>query len=166
MKRLFALMLVPILLCGCSAKQVYEPVVDVYAPVLPEPGKLQVVIPEAASILTGAGENNGALYFCDGYTMTVQSLAGGDLNRSLQTLTGYSRDGLTVVQTQRESTPCYACAWTCAGEGGDQVGRLVLLDDGAYHYAVTVMAPAAEAGDLSEIWDDILNGVTLCSTDS
>ena len=166
MKRLFAMILLPVFLMGCSAAPVFESVEDVYAPVLPDPGELQVAVPDDATVLTSGGEGGDTLYFCSGYTMTVQILEGGDLNRSVETLTGYSRDSLTVMQTVRDGVACYSCVWTSAGEGGDQVGRLVLLDDGAYHYAVSVMAPAAEAGALTETWDDILNRVTLRSTDS
>ena len=37
-----------------------------------------------------------------------------------------------------------------AGEGGDRVGRCVLLDDGHYHYVLTVLMDAGLAGDLAE----------------
>lgn len=165
MKKLFAIMLMPVLLLGCTAEPVMEQVEDVYAPLQPEPAQLRVNIPDNASVLTAAGVGAETLYFCDGYTLTVQTLTGGDLNRSLQLLTGYQRDSLTVLQTLRNGSACYSCAWTSAGEGGDQVGRLVLLDDGAYHYAVTVMAPAETAGDLAQIWDAVLNEVTLGNTE-
>ena len=165
MKKVSILLAVLVLLSGCSV-QTFETVDDPNdVVVMATPAQLTFDLPDhaASAVMQGA---SGSLYFCDGYTITVQTLTGGDLNRSLQTLTGYSRESLTVVQTQRGSSLCYSCAWTSAGEGGDQVGRLVLLDDGTYHYAVTVMAPAAEAGNLSEIWDDILNRVTLRSTDA
>ncbi len=166
MKKLFVILLLPVLLLGCGAEPVFEQVEDVYGEALPPAARLEVLLPEEASVLTGSSDGTGQIYFCDGYTLTTQILNGGDLDRSLRALTGYGCDSLTVLETVRQGNPCFSCAWTSAGEGGDQVGRLVLLDDGAYHYAVTVMAPAGQAGDLSEIWDGILSRITLANTDS
>lgn len=166
MKKYFVCLLLAVLLAGCAAEPVFEQVEDVYGGTLPDAGELTVMLPEEAAVLTAAGDGSGQLYFCDGYTLTVQTLTGGDLDRSLRMLTGYGRNSLTVLETLRDGVPCFSCAWTSAGEGGDQVGRLVLLDDGAYHYAVTVMADAARAGSLSETWDSILNRVILPNTGS
>ena len=164
MKKLLGYLLLPVLLLGCAAEPVFEQVEDVYGGTLPQAAQLEVMLPEEAAVLTAADNGAGQLYFCDGYTLTVQTLAGGDLDRSLRALTGYGGESLTVLETVREGKPCFSCAWTSAGEGGDQVGRLVLLDDGAYHYAVTVMAPAEQAGTLSDTWDLILNRVILTNT--
>lgn len=166
MKKLLLFLMMSVLLLGCSAEPVFEQVEDVYGGTLREPGALQVMVPEKASVLTAAGDSTGQLYFCDGYTLTVQTLSGGDLDRSFRSVTGYGKDALTVLETLRQGVPCYSCAWTSAGEAGDQVGHMVLLDDGAYHYAVTVMADADRAGELSETWDQILNRVTLSNTGS
>lgn len=161
MKRVLWILLLPLVLAGCSSEPTFEQVTDVYAGTQPEPAQLTVILPEEASLLTGQTEGAGALYFCDGYTLTVQTLSGGDMERSLREITGYDADSLSFVETQRQGLRCISCAWTCAGEGGDQVGRLVLLDDGYYHYAVTVMAPAEEAGALASTWDALLNRVSL-----
>ena len=165
MKKLAAMVLLSLALTGCTAEPVFESVTDLYAGQMPAPSIVQVMVPEKAAVLTAAGETKGQLYFCDGYTLTVQTLAGGDLDRSFRNLTGYGRERLTVLETQREGISCYTCAWTSAGEAGDQVGRLVLLDDGCYHYAVTVMATAEQAGMLAEEWEAILNRVNLSDTD-
>ena len=165
LKKIAAMALMLCFLIGCAAEPVFEPVTDVYAGTAPLPGTLQVMVPEKAAVLAAAGEDTARLYFCDGYTMTVQTLIGGDLDRSLRNLTGYGRDRLTVLETLRQGVTCYSCAWTSAGESGDQVGRLVLLDDGSHHYAVSVMAPATDAGALAEEWEQILSRVTLTGTD-
>lgn len=166
LKKLAVMALLSCFLFGCAAEPVFEPVTDVYAGTDPDPATVQVVVPEHAAVLTAAGENAAQLYFCDAYTLSVQTLSGGDLDRSLRNLTGYGRDRLTVLETLRKGINCYTCAWSSAGETGEQVGRLVLLDDGAYHYAVTVMAPAEQAGELAEEWDYILSKVTLSDTGS
>lgn len=164
MKKLIVMLLLPVLLLGCSAEPVFEQVDAVYEITASTPRSIEVMIPEKATVLTSAGEGSGRLYFCDGYTMTVQTLVGGDMDRTFRTLTGYGRDSLTVLETLRGDSLCYSCAWISAGENGDQVGRMVVLDDGVYHYAVTVMASADRAGALSEEWDRILNGVSLSDT--
>lgn len=166
LKKFLVYLLLGVMLAGCAAEPVFEQVEDVYAGTVPAPAELVVLLPEEASLLASQTDGTGALYFCDGYTVTVQTLDGGDLDRSLRTLTGYGEDGLSVLETVRDGLNCFTCAWTSAGEGGDQVGRLILLDDGAYHYALTVMAPAELAGDLSETWDNILNRVSLSYTGS
>ena len=164
MKKVFVMLLLPVLLLGCAAEPVFEAVEDVYAKGEMQPGTLEVMIPEKAAVLTAAADSSEQLYFCDGYTMTVHTLEGGDLDSSFRTLTGYGMDALTVLETLRGEVSCYSCAWVSAGESGDQVGRLVLLDDGVYHYAVTVMAAADRAGDLAEAWDQILSRVSLSDT--
>ena len=90
---------------------------------------------------------------------------GGDLNATMRALTGFSREQLTVMETERSDFKRYDCVWSTAGEGGDHVARAVILDDGYYHYAVTVMADFASAGELTRTWKTILDSVSLKSID-
>lgn len=164
MKKWSIVLLTVLLLSGCAQREVFEQVEDVYQVIAPQPGILLVEIPEDASVSAmGAGQEN-SIYFCDGYTLTVQTMAAGDLNRTMEDLTGFSTDGFALFQTRDGDVKQYEGTWTCAGEGGDQVGRLVLLDDGDYHYAVTVMASAEDAGDLRLAWDTVLGSVALNDT--
>lgn len=153
-------------LAGCADQEVFEQVQDVYAPQSQNPAQVMVTLPDDAAAPAMGSEENGELYFCDGYTLTVQTLAGGDLDRTLQAMTGFRSDGLTVLETTVSGLDRYECVWSSAGEGGDQVGRLLLLDDGAYHYVVTVMADAEAAGDLRDTWDAIFGSVSLGHTGS
>lgn len=155
-----------ILLTGCVSEPVFEPVTDDY--VIPEAAASQIVIalPEDASVTVLTSSENGQLYLCDGYTITVQTLESGDLDSTLRTLTGFGEAELTLMQTQQQGMTCIEAAWTSAGEGGDQVGRLLMLDDGDYYYAVTIMAPAEDAGVLNGTWQEIFNSITLEDTDS
>jgi VCBS repeat-containing protein len=68
------------------------------------------------------------------------------------------------MHTKQAETDRYESVWSAVGEGEDQVGRLVILDDGNYHYAVTVMAPAETAGELTKTWQKLLNSAVI-STD-
>lgn len=164
MKKCWFLLLAVLMLSGCGEQEVFEQVEDVYQVMAPRAAAVYVQLPEEAAVTAmGSGKEN-AIYFCDGYTLTVQTLAGGDLDRTLRQVTGFSGEQLTLLKTRTGEVEGYECAWTCTGEGGDQVGRLLLLDDGAYHYAVTVMAEAEKAGELSLTWDTVFGSVTLGST--
>lgn len=165
MRKLGIVLVLAMLLTGCAEQTVYEPVEDVYQVIAPPAARLLLELPQDAAVLT-MGNTLGDIYFCDGYILTVQTLVGGDLDDTLRAVTGYGRDALTVLETGRRDHRLYQCVWTSAGEGGDQVGRLVLLDDGIWHYVVTVMADAARAGELALAWDTLFDTVSLERTGS
>lgn len=165
MKRLWILLVLVMLLCGCSAQQTFETVMDALDAGEIDPAKkIMLELPKDAAVTTMESADGGVLYMCDGYTLSVQTLAGGDLSRTLKQITGYTKEQLTMMQTKAGQAQKYSCVWTAAGEGGDQIGRAVILDDGSYHYCVTVMADAAASGDLIPTWQDLLASVSL-STD-
>ena len=153
-----------LLLAGCGAQETFETVNDLYVPVSAQPQFLHVTLPEEAAVPALEHESAGSIYLCDGYTMTVQTLPGGNLDSTLTQLTGFNSDRLTLLHISQPEADRYTCAWSAAGEGTEQVGRLVLLDDGQFHYAVTVMAPAENAAALSETWQKLLDSVAI-STD-
>lgn len=166
LKKLFCLMLLVLLLSGCSVQPTFETISDqMDAPVDAQMRQLQLALPKEATAPTLQSEQAGKLYLCDGYTLSVQTLQGRDLDATLRSLSGFSREQLTVMQTTHEDVKRYDCVWSTAGEGGDQVARAVILDDGNYHYAVTVMADFASAGDLAGTWKQILDSVTFSDTD-
>ena len=151
------------MLSGCAPVEDFETMKDVYAPQkLSDPAQLSLIIPADAASPVMENEN-GKLYFCDGYEIMVQTLEAGDLNKTLQSLTGYTKDVLTVIETVNDQNRRYECVWTAAGEAGDQVGRVVILDDGRYHYCVSVMAHALESGSLQETWQELFASVKIQS---
>ena len=152
-------MILVLLLTGCQATQTFETMHDVYSP-QPQstPKKVALDLPENVQTIAG---DSGKLYLCDGYDVTVETLSSGDVNRTIQQLTGFATDALTMLQTSVSGVDRYECVWTAAGERGDNVGRAVVLDDGQYHYCVTVMTQADEAGELSATWQELLNSVRL-----
>ena len=153
-----------LLLWGCGEQEVFEQVQDVYQVMALQPGILSVDIPADAVVTAMGSGQEDTIYFCDGYTLAVQTMSGGDLSKTVAELTGFLPEQLTVFPIPDESVKRYALAWTCAGEGGDQVGRMILLDDGAFHYAVTVMCPAETAGKCSAAWDALLDSVKIDHT--
>ena len=160
MKKLGILFVLLLLLTGCAGNEVFEKVEDVYAPITQTPMKLSVRLPDSAAVTTVSG-NSGTLYVCDGFTVAVETLQGGDLQRTVKTVTGFSLDRLTMMEREKDGIKVYRCVWSSAGEGGDQVARSLILDDGVFHYAVTVMAPAENASALEDACQEIFSSVTL-----
>lgn len=160
MKKLGILLGLLLLLTGCGGNEVFENVEDVYAPITQTPMKLSLHLPDSAAVTTVSG-NSGTLYVCDDFTVAVETFQGGDLQRTVKTVTGFTLDRLTVIQREKDGITAYRCVWTSAGEGGDQVARSLILDDGAFHYAVTVMAPAENVSALEDGWQEIFSSVTL-----
>lgn len=163
MKKVWIIVLLTLVLSGCAAAETFETVADDLDGIQAmSPAKLTFSVPPDAAAQV-MHSDNGALYFCDGYDIMVQTLAGGDLDRSLRTLTGYDSDSLTVMATQKGNTDRYECAWISAGEAGDQIGRTVILDDGQFHYSLSVTASAEEAGSLQDSWRELFQSVGLQS---
>ena len=166
MKKMWCLMGLILVLYGCGQQEVLEQLEDVYEVISLQPEVLLVDLPEeAAATVMGSGQNH-AIYFCDGYTLTIQTMPSGDLERTVMDITGFKKDHITMVQTDSGVADRYEAVWVCAGEAGDQVGRFVLLDDGAYHYVVTVMADAGSMSELRLSWDTVLDSVSLQNTGS
>lgn len=153
-------------LTGCSIADTLETISDLYdVPVMAQMQQVELALPKEAAVASMENPETGKIYLCDGYTLSVQTMESGDLERTLRELTGFERSQLTLMQTKRADADCFECVWTGAGEGGDQMNRTMVLDDGYYHYAVTVMAPADDAGKLAQTWQTIFDSVKLSSTD-
>lgn len=145
MKKLLWVLGFMLLLSGCG-KMDLETVSDLYdPPETPVSAKIQLELPEDTAVEAISGTD--CLYFCGGYTAASETLEAGDLEKTLMTVTGFPPEALSVIAQRQGEWNRYDFVWTCAGEGGDQLCRGALLDDGSYHYVVTVMAPEASAGN-------------------
>lgn len=153
--KIVVLALLAALLCGCSSQEVYETVADEQlVPVMAQPGQITVRLPGEAA-LPVMENDSGRLYLCQGYEIALQTLTGGDVDGTLRTLTGYGREEMTVLETLRSDMPCYEFTWACAGEGGDQIGQGILMDDGSYHYCMTVLWDTEEKSTGQTVWSDV-----------
>ena len=162
MKKLIPIVLCVLLLAGCGAQPTFETVNDLLPSGTPEPAKeLVVSLPQEAATPAMEGENGVCLYECEDYVLTTQVLPGGDLDATLQQLTGFTTGDLAHMKTKQQGMDRYDCVWTAASETGEQVCRAVVLDDGSYHYAVAVMAEAAVSGDLTGQWQSVLRSVQV-----
>ena len=166
-KKYCVVLLAVLALSGCGVQETFETIPDIYAGQMEEQPcqQVELSLPEGTSVPTMVGEAQNQLYLCDGYTIAVQTMPAGDLDRTLRQTTGFVSDALTVMQTNQEGIQRYDCVWTAAGEGEDQVCRAAILDDGYYHYTVTLMAGASASGELSQQWQQILDSVRLVSAD-
>ena len=150
-----------LLLCACGTEETVETISDeILQPVSAEMRQIYLELPgEAASPAVESGADR--LYQCDTYDIRVQTLLGGDLNRTVQILSGYDRGHLTVLERERDGWECFDFVWASAGEQGDQVGRARILSDGNYHYCVSVLGDAAWAAENRVYWDGLFDSFEL-----
>lgn len=163
-KKLGIVLALGLVLSGCGAQETFETVSDLYAQ--PVSATLQQVVldlPDEASATVMQSETAGTMYLCDDYTITLQTMESGDLDKTLRAATGYGKDQLQLMQTRIGNTKRYECAFVSAGEAENQVGRVCILDDGSYHYVLTVMAGEYEAGELTQTWKTLMESFRLVS---
>ena len=156
--RFLCLLLCGMLLCGCGTEAVFETVADIPAePVMSPQRQILVDMPQEAAVCVMEDGDGAKMYLCDGYTLWLQTLPGGDLDRTVRTVSGFDRQGLRLMERKDGGARRYEWVWSAAGEGGDQLCRAVVLDDGQYHYCMAAMASAEEAASVREIWDQLFS---------
>lgn len=161
-KKALLLLILPVFLFGCGAEQTFETVTDEYVqPVAAVMQQAAIQLPDGAAVSVMQNEENGSIYFCDDFTLTLQTLEAGDLNHTLYTATGYEQQQLNIIETASGDAKRYDCVWAAAGEGEDQVGRAAVLDDGNYHYVLTCMTGASNAESLQQQWQAIFTSFCL-----
>lgn len=162
MRKVIVILLCMGLLTGCSTP-VYETLGDIehVSATLPDQAEMVLQLPADAALLSWSGED--AMYLCGEYAIALQILPGGDLDATLQSITGFSGESLTVMEKICGDHKQYEAVWTAAGEGTDTVCRGMVIDDGSYHYCLTAMADADEAGQLKEAWNQLFASFCLAS---
>lgn len=160
LKKGCVLLLAVLLLTACGAQETVETVADDMAvPVMAEPREISVDLPEDGeqTIVEGA---SGNLYLGSDYSIAIETLDAGDLDRTIYDLTGFHKSDLTVITTESEGVKRYEFVWAAAGETGEQLGHGVILDDGNYHYCMSVLRPSdAEVSQI--IWEDVYHSFSL-----
>ncbi len=151
------LFILPILglLTGCAAEDTIETIADeILVPAMAEPKQISVDLPDGvlAPVLDSEGQQ---IYLCDGYEILIETREAGDLNETIQSLSGYEREDITVMSIQGEEATRYEFVWACAGEGGDRLGRGIILDDGNYHYCMSVLRDASAVETSQIVWPSV-----------
>ena len=158
MRRLFCLLPLCLLLCGCGAEETLETVADEWlVPAMAQPREISVRLPEDA-VVPVLEQDSSQLYMAQGYELMLETLSAGDLNATIRALSGYERDQLTVMQTRQGEADRYDFVWTAAGEQGERLGRGVILDDGDYHYCLSVLR---DPGETLIVWQDVFSSFGL-----
>ena len=158
MKKWIWICLLPVFLTGCRAEETLETVSDEWVvPVMAQPREISVRLPED-TVLPVLEQEGRRLYMAQGYEIILETLASGDVDATVRTLCGYGKDQLTVLETRQEDADRYEFVWTTAGEQGDRLGRAVILDDGNYHYCLSVLR---DAGDTLVVWRDVFGSFAL-----
>ncbi len=163
MKKLLVVLLLGMLLTGCGKEPTLETVGDVQAtPVAATARRIQVQLPSELSAPALQNEES-TLYLCDDYSVTVQTVAAGDLQKTIRNATGLDKENLQIMQTRQGDAKRYQFMWTANAETGIQVGRTCILDDGAYHYVLTAMADETVAGQVQQVWKEIFTSFCLAT---
>lgn len=158
MKRWLCCLLPVLLLCGCGAEETLETVADEWmVPAMAQPREVTLRLPEDLTMPV-LEEADRKMYLGEDYEILVETMASGDLDATLRSLTGYSADRLTVIRTRQNDADRYDFVWTAAGEQGERLGRGAILDDGDYHYCLSVLRDADEK---IVVWQDVFESFSL-----
>ncbi len=160
MKRLGILLAAVLLLSGCGAEDTFETISDeIVAPVMAQPREITVQLPKDAALPVLESDSQ-KVYMCENYEIVIEKRPAGDLNATVQALSGYAIGELTLMQTQQQGLDRHEFVWVCTGETGDRLGRAVILDDGDYHYCMSVLRDAP--GDLKgKSWNGVFQSFSV-----
>lgn len=145
-------------LWGCAAAPTFETLgPDIHEPFI-SLKEASAIIPSDAEMFSG---QDGTLWVCNGFDLHMQTLPGGDVNATVQTMSGFSSQDLTVMTSASDAITCYEWVWTAMSDEGELICRGAILDDGAYHYCLTATAPAEKGSSLSQQWNAIFSSFTV-----
>ena len=155
------LLLVLLMLTGCGQTEVYETVTDeLMISTAAEPRQIRFDL--AQDMLLPAMETDwGQLYLCGDFDVMIQTMESGDLDDTVFQICGFYPEELTFLQTGSGEIDKYEFVWTSATDGGQQIGRATILDDGNYHYSMSATVDAKLMEEYQEIWNGIFESFTL-----
>ena len=155
------MVLLALLLTGCGAEETFETVSDdLVQSVMAQMRQVSVWLPEDAATPALESED-GAVYACEDYEVYQQVLPSGDLEATVRSVSGFDLENLTVVTSSRNECKRHDFVWASASEQGDRVGKGCILDDGSYHYVLTVLGNAETVGENDAVWRQILDSFAL-----
>ena len=161
MKKVVVLLLASVMLAGCAKQQYETRGAHCSAEDSPEAGIISISVPDGLSAPIMYADGGDRIYIADDYEVYLQTYPGGDTGETIRQCTGYDPAQLTVLETEKDGFKRYDCAWTSTGEGVQNVGRLLLLDDGHHHYVLSVIAPADCGEALNEAWKQLSDTFTV-----
>lgn len=161
MKKYLICLILPLLLCGCGAEETFETVADeLVMPVMAQPRQVTVRLPDDA-VTPVLESDTEQIYLCQDYEIVMEIVESGDLSATIQSISGYEKDKLTIMETFSDGVSRYEFVWASAGEDGDRLGRAVILDDGDYHYCISVLRDASTTKTSQIVWEDVFSSFEL-----
>lgn len=158
MKQWIWILLPVLLLCGCGEEETMETISDEWlVPAMAQPKEISVRLPDGL-VVPVLEQDSRQLYAAAEYELMLETQASGDLDATIRNLTGYGKESLTVIQTRQGNADRYEFVWTAAGESGDRLGHGVILDDGNYHYCLSVLRDPEET---LVVWRDVFGSFSL-----
>ena len=152
--------MVAVMLAGCGAEPTMETVADemvLEASVMKE---ITMDLP-GEPVLPVMQTDTGEIYICEDFEVSVETLPGGDIQRTVQMLTGFGMEDVTVMETTAGDRTRYDLAWSAMGETGPEVGRAAVLCDGEFHYCLTVMTAEENASACREMFNGMFESFNL-----
>ena len=159
--RKLAWILAVLLLTGCGETQTFETVTD--EPVIrtsAEPREIYFQLAEEP-VMPAMESDSGKIYLCGDYDVMLQTLEAGDLRKTVEQVSGFSMDDLTVIRTESGDIQKYEFVWSSNSEEGTGIGRATILDDGNYHYVLSATVSADLIEEYQEIWNGIFESFKL-----
>lgn len=162
MRKLCFVLVLLCVLSGCGTRETFETIADEVVFGQSAPGEIRVSLPEE-TVLPVMQTDTGRLYICRDFEVSVQTLAGGDLDATVRTLCGFGLEDVEMLETVADGFTRYDFVWASAGETGAQIGRAAILSDGVYHYCVAAMAPEETAEAYQEIFSGMFETISVGS---
>lgn len=151
--------LLALILCGCRTQETFETISDEpVQQVMAAPREVSVRLPDNA-VAPVLETDARQVYLSEDYEIVIETLASGDLDATVRSISGFDKDQLTVIETQWEDVTRYEFVWAAAGENGDRLGRAVVLDDGSHHYCMSVLRDADAVSQV--VWRDVFGSFAL-----
>lgn len=161
MRKYALFLLVLFLFTGCAREETLETISDEYVQsVAAQPKRISVELPDdvVAPVMESTSEQ---VYLCNGYEIVIETKNGGDLNDTVQTICGYDKDDVTIMTTQEGEADRHEFVWASAGEEGERIGRAVILDDGDYHYCMSILRDADTTEGSQIVWNNVFSSFHL-----
>ena len=153
--------LICLALLGCGREMTLETIADQLTPAAAvQPREISVRLPDDA-LAPVLDSNTQQMYVSEEYEIVIETLSAGDLDGTIQAISGFDRDKVTLMQTQRDDVTRYDFVWASAGEEGQRLGRGVILDDGTYHYCMTALRDADTSKTSQIVWSDVFGSFSL-----
>ena len=166
MRKWMAILMFMMVLSGCSADTDLETVQYDLQESFPvyQPGEMNLILPESVDMESSSTDSGGIFYSFGNCKIWMESHPTGNINATLELLTGQSGEKRNLVKWESEEYRYYETVWTTAEESGIRVNRGVVADDGKYHYCIAVSVPEAEADHADQIVTMILDGLVISVT--